>query len=73
MQIPIIFSVHSTIFSVTFSLSLSLFNILKHNEESWDFSDKNFVKMNVHAFTFDEALPNENYSRIGISLVMIKG
>lgn len=35
-------------------------------ELSWDFPDEGFVKVNVHAFTLVEPLPNGNDSGIGI-------
>ncbi|KAL1811943.1 hypothetical protein ACET3Z_022008 [Daucus carota] len=42
-------------------------------EKSWKFPAQGFIKVNVHAFTLDVALPNGNDSGIGIVLRDRKG
>lgn len=37
-------------------------------ERSWSFPANGFIKINVHAFTLDHALPNGNDSGMGIVL-----
>ena len=37
-------------------------------DKSWVFSFKGYIKVNMHAFTLEQPMSNENDSRIGVVL-----